>query len=180
VKYNPDVHHRKSIRLKDYDYSKEGMYFITICTKDRECILSKIVDREIILSEYGKIVNECIFKISIIYKDVNVDEYIIMPNHIHMVINVGVAYHATQDLRDISIHQKSKMIIPKIIQQFKTATIKIANRYSQGAGLHGMQPLQWQRNYYEHIIRNEKAYFEICEYIKYNPLNWENDSNYKK
>ena len=176
MKCNPDVHHRKNIRLKEYDYSKEGMYFITICTKDRERLFGNIINRKMKLNEYGKMVEEEIINTNKIRQNVRIGEYIIMPNHVHMIIeiiDVGVAWYATQGKVE-----RSKMIIPKIIQQIKTITIKKANRINE-SGLHTMQPLQWQRNYYEHIIRNEKELYRIIEYIKYNPLNWENDSNYK-
>lgn len=146
---------RKNIRLKQYDYSQNGYYFITICTKDRECILSK-VERDCrgehcssVLSEQGKIVEKCLKKIEDIYPNITLDEYIIMPNHIHIIL---------------IINQKQMNTISKIIQQFKGKVTKII-RYSI-----------WQKLFYEHIIRNEKEYWTIKEYIKSNPDNWENDT----
>ena len=158
MRYNPDVHHRHSIRLKEYDYSKEGMYFITICTKERECMLSEIVgaDDPVCprLTTIGKMVNECWYKMNQIYESVTIHDYIIMPNHLHGIIEIQGG--------------QSRPPLQKIIQGFKSVTTR--NCFS-----FGYQKI-WQRNYYEHIIRNEKELYKIIEYIKYNPLNWKTDS----
>jgi len=158
---------RKSIRLKDYDYSKEGMYFITICVKGRLELLGKIIDNstvgancvrpqikyanKIFLSEIGIIIENEIHKIKNIYNNVVVDQYVIMPNHIHMILELQSG--RTQFAPTIS----------QIIKQFKGSITKQIS-YSI-----------WQKLFYEHIIRNEKEYFKICEYIKNNPLNWNTD-----
>lgn len=95
--YNSKIHHRKSLRLKDYNYSNNGMYFITICTKNRKCCLSEINDGKIVLKKFGIIVLNEIKRTEIIRKDIKINHYVIMPNHIHMIIeNVGVARCATQ------------------------------------------------------------------------------------
>jgi len=169
MRYNPDVHHRKSIRLKDYDYSKEGMYFITICTKDRECILSEIVGvhtcAQINLMKTGKIAENCLYKLEELYKHVKLHDFVIMPNHIHMILEID---HSCR----VQIYKGTSMrpykTIGQIIRGLKAGISKIVG-YSI-----------WQRNFYEHIVRNEKELYKIIEYIKYNPLNWENDSNYLK
>lgn len=159
MKYNPDVHHRHSIRLKEYDYSKEGMYFVTICTKNRKCILSKIVgaDDPVCpkLTIIGNIVNECWYKMNQIYESVIIHEYVIMPNHLHGIIEIQGG--------------QGRPPLQKIIQGFKSVTTR--NCFS-----FGYQNI-WQRNYYEHVIRNEKELNKIIEYITNNPLNWENDCN---
>lgn len=105
------------------------MYFITICTKNRKYLLSKIIEEKLILSEYGKLVKQEIIKTEKLRKNVKIDCYVIMPNHVHMIIEiktVGVACYATQSQ---DMRKKSKEIIPKIVQQLKTITIKLADKY---------------------------------------------------
>jgi REP element-mobilizing transposase RayT len=167
---------RKPLRLKNYDYSQEGIYFVTLCTQDKKHYLGKIVDGIMQLNSHGQIVDQCISKIGDINSDLKIDCKVVMPNHVHFIIkSVGVAYYATRNLEDMSPQEKSKMLIPKTIQQFKAATIRLSK---QSDGLHTMQPLQWQRGYYDHIIRNELSYQRIYEYIETNPLRWELDQYY--
>ena len=170
MKYNPDKHHRKTIRLKDYDYSNEGMYFITICTQNRECILGNIVRNnnvndvgahicaQIELSEKGIIVDKCLYKLEEMYIYLKLHDFVIMPNHIHMIIEIENIFRA-----QICAPTTNNKTIGQIIRGFKAGV-------SKNIGY----PI-WQRNYYEHIIRNEKELYQTIEYIKYNPLNWEND-----
>lgn len=132
MKYNPDIHHRHSIRIKQFNYSKPGIYFITICTQNRENILSKIINKDVILTNNGKIVEREIIKTQEIRKNVKVNDYVIMPNHVHFVIeilNVGVAWYATQNKTNMNCREKSKMLLSKIIQQLKTITIKESQKY---------------------------------------------------
>lgn len=167
---------RKQLRLKNYDYSQAGYYFVTICAQDKEPYLGHIRDGSMELNPCGQIVDQCISKIEEIHRGVRIDCKTIMPNHIHIIIYiVGVADPATRNITELSMQEKSKMLLPKIIQQFKTATI---NRIKQIGGLQGKQPFQWQRGYYEHVIRNEKAYQNMYEYIETNPLKWELDEYY--
>ena len=95
MRYNPDVHHRRSIRLKDYDYSAEEMYYITICVQNRECILSEITNvgvawhaTQIKLTYIGKIVEDCLYKLEEMYTYVRLHDFVIMPNHLHMIIEI--------------------------------------------------------------------------------------------
>ena len=149
---------RKRLRLKNYDYSQAGYYFITICVKNRENILSKIENvgssnarPKNILTEEGKVIEKHIKEIEIMYQNIVVDEYIIMPNHIHMIL---------------IINQKEKVTISRIVQQLKG---KITKKLKYSV---------WQKLFYEHIIRNEKEYLLVKEYIKNNPYNWKNDTYY--
>jgi len=139
---------RKIIRLQDYDYSEENVYFITICVKDRLELLGKIIQDNIKLTTEGKIVNQNITKIEEIYKNVVIDDYVIMPNHIHILL---------------LIKYKSNATISKIIKHFKTNVTREI-KYSI-----------LQKSFYEHIVRNKKEYFKIKEYIKYNVINWKKD-----
>lgn len=147
---------RKNIRLKRYDYSQVGYYFITICTKNRECILSKIKECRgehfsSVLTYEGKIVNKHINEIGKKYFNIVIDEYIVMPNHIHIILIIK-----SKNSNNISI----------IIQQLKGAITK-----ELGYSI-------WQKLFYEHIIRKEKEYLTIKEYIKNNPENWKKDKYY--
>ena len=118
---------RKDIRIPEYDYSQNGYYFITICTQGRKKILSKINDGKIILYEYGKIIEQEILKTKEIRKNIAINNYIIMPNHIHMIIeitNVGVAWYATRKGKI----ERGKMLLPNVIQQLKVVTQKLAKQ----------------------------------------------------
>ena len=140
---------RKTIRLKDYDYSEVGMYFITICIKDRIELLGQIKNEKYIeLSKEGRIVDEAINKLKKAYLNIEIDEYVIMPNHIHLII---------------IIHEKNKITISRIIQQFKWGVTR-----KVGSSI-------FQKLFYEHIVRNKKEYLNIKEYIQNNVINWKND-----
>ena len=140
---------RKNIRLKYYDYSNEGLYFVTICTKNRIQVLGKIIDNKYIeLTKEGILVEQYIKNIKHIFNNVIVDEYIIMPNHIHMILIIS-------NINDINIS--------RIIKQYKMYVSKMIG-YSI-----------WQKSFYEHIIRNEKEYYAIKEYIQNNIVNWHKD-----
>ena len=147
-----NISKRKNIRLKDYDYSKEGMYFITICTKNLAEILGKIKNINLIeLTREGRIVQMYLEEIENIFENIVVDEYVIMPNHIHMII---------------TIVRKGNSNISKIMQQYKGYVSKKIG-YSI-----------WQKLFYEHIIRNEKEYYRVKKYIQSNIINWEKDKYY--
>lgn len=139
---------RKNIRIKDFDYSTEGFYFVTICTNNRKKLLGKIELENIKLTKIGILVRENLKKIETIFKNIIIDEFIIMPNHIHMII---------------VINRKNEITISRIIKQYKMYISKKVG-YSI-----------WQKSFYEHIIRNEKEYLQIKEYIKNNIINWKKD-----
>ena len=143
---------RKKIRLDNYDYSQENMYFITICVKDRLELLGKIDERNIIeLTKEGNIVKQEINRLEEIYKNIIIDEYVVMPNHLHVLI---------------LIYYKNGITISKIIKHLKT-NISREIKYSI-----------WQKSFYEHIVRNEKEYLKTKEYIKNNVVNWSKDKYY--
>lgn len=162
---------RKNIRLKNYDYSQAGYYFITICTKDRRKLLSKIVGGgfhpapNTELSLIGREIVKTIDFIDNQYSDVFIDKYIIMPNHIHLIII----------LQGSQLGGHGNLPLHKIVGQLKSYTNKKYNYINKTENL-----ILWQRNYYDHIIRNEKEYQEIWKYIEINPLKWEEDKYYMK
>ena len=142
---------RKNIRLKYYDNSEEGMYFITICTRNRIKLFGEIETKEIKLTKVGKIVEKSIINLEKIYNNITIDEYIVMPNHIHIII---------------IINEKNNLTISRIINQYK-------GRITKTIGY----PI-WQKLFYEHIIRNESEYYKIKQYIQNNIVNWKNDCNF--
>ena len=162
MKYNPDVHHRKSIRLKDYDYSKEGMYYITICTQNRECILGDIVGADSIsaqikLNDAGNMINNIYLDLVNQIKNIKLHDYIIMPNHLHGIIEIcDTSFRADME---------SAPTVGEVVQTFKRYT---TIEYIKGVKRGIYKPFDkriWQRDYFEHIIRNEKEYYKIVEYI---------------
>ena len=171
-KYDPNIHHRRSIRLKGYDYTREGLYYITLVTKNRSCFFGKIVDGKMILNDCGEIANECWLEIPAHFPNVILHEHIIMPNHVHGIIELTTA--GTAGTRNIvpqtgsQINQFSKPIpgsVSVIIQQYKASVTRIINK-------NNLEHFQWQSRFYEHIIRNETSYRNIANYIKKNPENW--------
>lgn len=143
---------RKTIRLKEYDYSQIGEYFITLCSKNRKYIFGEINENKIILSKYGKIAENVLKRIKQ-NRNIEINNYIIMPNHIHMIIKIK--YDKIVNLKDV-------------ISTYKSITTKQINREQK--------IIVWQRNYYEHIIRDENEKEEIIKYIRYNPINWDRDN----
>ena len=173
TKYNPDIHHRHSIRLRDYDYSQAGAYFLTICTKDRECLFGEILDGGMRLDEYGSIVQECWDAVPKHFNDVQLDEYVVMPNHFHGIVIIAGDVGARHAVPLRMVEQFGKPVpnsLPTVIRSFKSAVTKKTNVIR---GIHGI-PL-WQRNYYEHVMRNEEELNGFREYIHNNPMQWEMD-----
>ncbi|HSV89277.1 MAG TPA: transposase [Bacteroidales bacterium] len=197
--YNPARHHRRSIRLKGYDYSRAGLYFITICCQDRICRFGEIVranqngSPEMILNECGQIGLIEWAKLPERFPNVELDVYQIMPNHIHgiIVLNeipvgaVGAgftpAHPAQNQYENIAQNDSDKRAtarvaptVSDIVGAYKSLVanecLKIFKTNNETMGK------LWQRNYYERIIRDEKSYLEISDYIIKNPANWDRDS----
>ncbi len=160
---------RKSIRLKDYDYSQAGAYFVTSCVKERECLFGQIVDENMILNEYGKIVLSCWNDLPNHYSHVRLDAFQIMPNHVHgIVFIVGAGLKPAPT----SGPTTKRHGLPEIVRAFKTFSARGINESRRTPG----EPI-WQRNYFDRIIRDENELNRILEYIIYNPLKWEEDKD---
>ena len=164
---------RKNIRLKHYDYSESGYYFITICTKDKKNFFWKHVGETCglqfdtpALSNIGEIINDEINKIRSFYNEIEIDKYVIMPNHIHMIIVLHGVSGALIESKNGPAELAPTPTVSRIIQQFKGSITK-----QVGFSL-------WQKSFYDHIIRNQKEYEKIYEYIETNPLKWEEDKYY--
>lgn len=184
--YNPQIHHRRSIRLKDYDYDQPGAYFITICSQNRECLFGNIIQNQLQLNQYGQIIEQVWNYLPDQFPHLDIDAAVIMPNHFHGIVII------TDTCRDLvskslskslsrpqskSDHQlterpfyEQKTKLGKIIAYFKYQTTKFINQKRNSVGVK-----VWQSNYYEHIIRNEKTLAILQNYIIENPLRWEID-----
>jgi putative transposase len=175
--YDSEKHHRRSIRLKGYDYTRSGAYFITIVTQNRACLFGAVVEGRMRLNPLGQIVQECWLAIPDHFPHALLDEFVIMPNHLHGIIvlqemenSVG-ARHVPRRRRE-EFGKPVPGSIPTIVRSFKSAATKHINEYRGTPGA----PV-WQRNYYEHIIRNDRSLHRIREYIATNPLRWHLDRN---
>ena len=183
MKYNPKIHHRRSIRLKGYDYSKEGAYFITICCQDRECRFGEIENEEMILNEYGRIAYDEWIKLSERFLNFELDVFQIMPNHMHGIIvlneHVTSAQNVLSDINDGTpvTNNRSRVnrdpTVGDIVGAYKSLVANdCLDIYKTKNEIMGKL---WQRNYYEHIIRDEKSYQAISTYIINNPTKWSRD-----
>ena len=160
-------HNRHSIRLRNYDYSIQGLYFVTLCTKDREIYFNRDNIKEMIKNVWLELKNK--------YPNIDLDEFVIMPNHIHGIVIIE-GEHIGSPLRSRDIGPA----LGQTIQWFKTMT---TNYYIQGINAKNWPRFNqklWQRNYYEHIIRNQKSLEEIRKYIRLNPHIWDRDRNNPK
>ena len=163
--------HKKN-RLTEYDYSQDGYYFVTICTKGRTECFGEIRDGKIVLSKIGEIADRCRQEIPKHFPDVELDEYVIMPNHVHGIIIIENHIVGVQNFEPLQ--NKFQHIIPRslgsIIRGFKIGVTKYCrnNNYAD---------VIWQRNFYDRIIRNERSLNRIREYICNNPLQWASDRN---
>jgi len=170
--YDPDKHHRRSIRLKEYDYSSAGAYFITICTYNKECIFGNVTNSEMQPNEYGMIVENEWVKTAEIRSNIIIDKYIVMPNHVHGIIIILDDGRDTEH-RVLTFEQFGRPTsnsIPTIIRSFKAVTKKRINEIRKSYG-----KTVWQSRFYEHIIRNKDELDKIRQYIINNPLQWEFD-----
>ena len=173
MKYDPNKHHRRSIRLPGYDYSQSGAYFVTICVDRRRCLFGDVIDGQMRLNQYGAIVAEEWQRSSVIRQEIELDGWVVMPNHFHaiVIINNPVGANGRSPLPNASpIPRMKPKSLSSLMAGFKSITTKKINilRDAPGAKL-------WQRNYYEHIIRNSNAMNEIRQYIINNPLSWSID-----
>jgi len=187
------IHHRRSIRLKGYDYTLAGFYFITICTHQRQSLFGEIIDGEMRLNSLGRIVQDEWTKTAVIRPEIELGEFVIMPNHIHGIIiiheSVGAYGHTplqndpnapsnhtpqhdeSYSPANPSAFRSPSRTIGAVVRGYKSAVTKQVNLLRDAPGV----PV-WQRNYYEHIIRDEKSHLEIALYILDNPINWQKDS----
>ena len=170
MKYNPDIHHRRSVRLRGFNSARPGAYFVTICTRDRELLFEN--------PAFKAIVNDEWFRTPVVRPYIQLDEFICMPNHIHGIISIDEPVGARRRLarnkrathRVAPTRTMQSNSLGAVIGQFKSLTTKGINQLRKTTGMS-----VWQRNYYERVIRSEDELNRIRQYIHDNPLNWKTD-----
>ena len=200
--FNPRVHHRRSIRLKGYDYAREGLYFITICCFENKHLFGKIVDGVVMLNEAGRVAERCWKEIPEHFRDVVLHEFVIMPNHVHGILEIvgakneedgngaGAKMKNNGNNENNADREGAKNFSPvrgdiignrnSPLPQSPSRTIgSVVRGFKIGVTKWMRQHTDvvnvWHRNYYDIIIRNEQSYDNISKYIVNNPINWRDD-----
>ena len=211
--FDPDIHHRKSIRLRTHDYASDGIYYVTICAEERRRLFGVVVNGRMALNDAGRMVAKWFGELENKFPDVRCDAFVCMPNHVHFVVRTGCEPDRNGAIRtdagmgvgmDVGTDVGANLCVrppvdtePKgvriigsepavreegehigsplrnIVAWFKTMT---TNEYIRGVKHHGWPPFPgklWQRNYYEHIVRNDADLARIRAYIRDNPANWD-------
>lgn len=192
-------HQRRSIRLQGYDYSQSGAYFVTICVQNRECLFGDIFDGVMQLNDAGQIIVDWYWELEQKFPDIQCGDFICMPNHVHFIaINTGNPTPVGADLcvcpsptinlcvcppsptprgeHTTPRGEHTGSPLPQVVQWFKTMT---TNAYINGVKNQRWQSFNkrlWQRNYYEHIVRNDSDFIRIQQYIQNNPALWQQDT----
>ena len=168
-KFDPKIHHRRSIRLKGYDYSQTGAYFVTIVAYQRECLFGEVVEGEMVLNDYGLIVDETWQWLEKQYPYVELGARVVMPNHSHVILIIRDNRRGGS--RTAPTEPIKRKPLGRLIGAFKTVSTKQINLLRDTEG-----QVVWQRNYYERIIRDEREMDRIHRYIESNPFNWADDN----
>ena len=189
MNYNPLIHNRRSLRMKGYDYSREGAYFITMVTQDRFHIFGEIVNEEMILNEVGEIAKKVWLQTPIIRNNIILGEFIIMPDHIHGILiitptpNEGAndegancnsphSPHSSPHSHSPQKFQSPSKTIGAIIRGFKGSATKQINELNISKGIYHSPQKIFQRDYIDKIIHDKMAFQNISNYIINNPKNW--------
>jgi putative transposase len=159
---------RRSPRLHGYNYAENGAYFVTICTHNRASLFGEVVEGSAKLNPYGQVVDQCWHDLRLHYSGVELDEFVVMPNHVHGIV-VITGGDVGEGLRPSPTKNKQHGL-PELIRAFKSFSARKINELRGTSGTS-----VWQRSYYEHIIRNENSLAKVRQYIQLNPLNWELD-----
>jgi REP element-mobilizing transposase RayT len=180
--YNPLLHHRRSMRLIGYDYSRAGAYFITICTQHRRCIFGEVVNGEMILNKYGQVAYDEWLKTPDIRLNISLDVFVVMPNHMHAIIvsidKEADEYHFAPNAFALRAEEPVPFRSPSntigaIVRGYKSAVTKQINALNFDGQV-------WQRNYHDHIISTEQSYQNISSYIVNNPKKWSEDKFHRR
>ena len=168
MKFDPRIHHRRSIRLPGYDYSSPGAYYVTICTHEKSFLFGRVLDGQMHRNDFGDVAHEEWFRSAKLRHDIMLDAFIVMPNHIHgIIIRRGTARRAP------TVERFGKPVagsLPTLVRAYKSAVTQGINTLRKTPG-----ESVWQENYYEHIVRSEAELNRIREYIATNPLRWGSD-----
>jgi len=161
-----------SNRLVNWDYSQSGHYFVTICVKNRESLFGEIRKRKLYLSNYGEIIKRCLIDLPNHFNNIRIDEFIVMPNHVHGIIIIKLNPNRRDVINHVSTMQNispmNKITLGKIIRYFKGKSSFLIHQLENNA-------FQWQPRYYDHIIRTENDLLKAQQYIRWNPLKWDDD-----
>ena len=170
-----DKYRIETRRLKGRDYAYPGWYFITICTYEHKSLFGKVVKSEMILNRYGKIVEEEWLKSESIRKEIELNDFVVMPNHFHALIGIDFKNHIKQETNvNYGVARRKPKSISSLISSFKGAVTRRINEISSTKNIK-----VWQNNYYDHIVRKEELLNKMQGYIKNNPAVWERDKYYK-
>jgi REP element-mobilizing transposase RayT len=174
--YDPKYHHRQSIRLPEYDYRQNGYYFVTICTYRKQCWFGEIINQQMQLNQLGKIADKLWLGLARRFNYINLDYYVIMPNHLHGIIEIKQDLSKNSDFEKRQFGKPIASSLSTIIGSYKSAVTKRINYLRTSKN-----PPIWQRNYHETIVRiikDEKHLNNIRKYIINNPIKWKMDENY--
>lgn len=180
--YDPEKHHRRSIRLKEYDYTQAGAYFVTICARHRECPFGQVAGDEMVLNDAGRMVQDAWEELPHRFPTIRLDEFVVMPNHVHFIVWLNPPEHVGTQCRGAincapttvtpigqsSTVDRQRPTLGQVVRTFKA----VITRRIRQAGGHGFA---WQRNYYERVIRNDRELNAIRQYIRDNPARWAED-----
>jgi putative transposase len=200
-RYNPDIHHRRSIRLKGYNYSQAGGYFITLCCYDRQCLFGHVQNGEMTLNQFGKIAHDEWIISAQIRTEIKLHQFVVMPNHIHGIIEIKNGAGGRGDrpvaqksmgggvlsMGDVVLLEGDQPVAPTgvrptgpcpksigvMIAGYKSSVTAQINTLRNSPGLH-----VWQRNFYDNIIRDDESWQNIKNYIVNNPAKWLDDRFY--
>ncbi|MEM6316152.1 MAG: transposase [Bacteroidota bacterium] len=197
--YDPKKHHRRSIRLKNYDYSRAGFYFVTVCIKDHVCLLGQIKHGEMTLNSAGKMINQTWLDLPKRFPTIKLHEHIVMPNHFHGIIEILDTW---KNVKGKDVIAKDGQILPfeneqlhgkgqpqgiaptkkklgDIVGAFESLTTVEYIKGVKNEGWERFDGKLWQRNYWEHIIRHQQSFSRIANYIQNNVITWEKDKFYQ-
>ena len=179
TKYNPLIHNRQSIRLKGYDYSKEGLYFITTCCQERAHLFGEIISDEMILNDAGKMVEAEWLALPNRYKNIKLHEFIVMPNHFHSILEITEGATLVVAPIEGQPQRIAPTTVGEIVGSFKSKTTVEYINGVKNLNWKTFNGKVWQRNYHESIIRSENSYINISSYIIKNPANFKEDKFFK-
>jgi REP element-mobilizing transposase RayT len=194
MSYSPNIHHKRSIRLKEYDYSRAGLYFVTICIQKRDCLFGEIINGKMILFPLGIIADIFWNKIKMHTQVVDLHKFIVMPNHIHGIIEImennDMNVKNVEARHTLPLQKRTQIQIPmeqtlpqsRFENQGKHTSSSIVGSYKSDVSKHAHClgfDFAWQCNYSEHIIRDINDFHKISEYINNNIINWQTDIFYK-
>ena len=172
-KFNPDIHQRTSIRLKNYDYSQNGAYFVTICVNNMVCLFGDVVDGKMVLNDAGKMVQTAWNNLPKRFSEIQLDVCTIMPKHLHGIVAIVGAPLVGARPEGKRATTRVAPTLGTIVGQFKSISTTEYTRNVKQSHWPPFHNKLWQRNYYEHVIRNDDELNKIREYIIQNPDRWD-------